>query len=585
MSSIVSPVSSKGSQSPEPARKLPQDHEFNNFHQQAPPSPVPINSHQGLWKYVPFQYMSLKPKIRNPILTTIISCMGGLLFGFGSTNLTPFIGQTDYTDYFSTKSEHGFTSIQQSGMTASIPGGAFIGSIISAWASDKIGRRGMVELSAIIWTIGAAIQCSCINRPSLAFGRIIAGIGVGTASSNVPMYLSEMVPAKVRGRYVACFQFSVNIGILVMFYIGFGCHFIHGAAGFRLAWGLQMVPGAIMLLGSMFLNESPRWLASKGRWDEVVEVLSAINKCDAESPVIQDEVNEFQRELEVETKGFLALFTKKNGHQTFCAAFVMFIQQYCGTNAILYFSTSITSQVGYKGTMNSIMGSIDYIVLLVATLPSLVFFDRWSRRYTLMLGALGLLTALAIVAGIEATRGVAVGPEGVNGDPSVRWNVPQKAPAKAALAFSYIYCGLFSLSWGPGAWVYAGEIFNQDVRSVGNAFASVVNWLFNFTLTIYTQTAFEKITWKTYVIFAVFSFLAIPVVFFTFPETRGYELEQINALFESKVPAYKTDVLYIKFMKYVLHKEVNLPQASPIEEKQQKGTTETDHTEYIHQID
>lgn len=582
MSSIISPVSSIVFESPE---RVKHQDVYVNGHRQEQPSPVLIDSNQSLWKYVPFQYMSLKPKIRNPVITTIISCMGGLLFGFGSTNLTPFIGQRDYEQYFSTKSSSGFSSIQQSGMTAGMPGGAFIGSVISAWASDKIGRRGMVELSAIIWTIGCAIQCSSINRASLAFGRIIAGIGVGTASSNVPMYLSEMVPAKVRGRYVACFQFSVNVGILVMFYIGFGCQFIRGPSGFRLAWGLQMIPGALMLVGSMFLNESPRWLASKGRWSDVVEVLTAINDCDAESPVIKEEVEGFQRELEVETKGFLALFTKKNGHQAFCAAFVMFTQQYCGTNAILYFSTSITSQVGYSGVMNSVMGSIDYIVLLVATLPSLVFFDRWSRRYTLMLGALGLLTSLAIVAGIEATRGVPVGSGGLNGDPSVRWNVPEKAPAKAALAFSYIYCGLFSLSWGPGPWVYVGEIFNQDVRSVGNAFASIINWLFNFTLTIYTQTAFERITWKTYVIFAVFSFLAIPVVFFTFPETRGYELEQINALFESKVPAYKTDPLYIKFMKYVLHKDVTLPQPNLIDEKLQKGTARTEYTENIHQIE
>lgn len=525
----------------------------------AKPSPVPVEPVQGVWKYMPFQYMSLKPKISNPYVTTAISCMGGLLFGFGSTNLTPFIGHKAYEDYFSLSNQHGFTAIEQSGMTASMPGGALVGSILSAWISEKVGRRGMVELSALVWIIGCAIQTSAINRPSLAFGRIIASIGVGTASSNVPMYLAEMVPATMRGRFVSCFQLCVNIGILVMFYIGFGCSFINGVSGFRLTWGLQIIPGFLMLMGAMFLHESPRWLASKGRWEETTQVLTAIYKCDAESPVIKEEIEGFQRDLEIKPGKFLDLFKRQNLKQTFCASFAMFTQQYCGTNAILYFSTSITSQVGYRGIMNQIMGSVDYIVLLAATLPALIFFDRWSRRYTLMLGALGLLTSLAIVAGIEATRGVPVGPDGVNGDPSVRWNVPEKEPAKAALAFSYIYLACFSLSWGPGAWVYVGEVFNQEVRSSGNAFASIVNWLFNFTLTMYTQSAFQKITWRTYVIFAAFAFLSIPVVFFLYPETRGYELEQISALFKSDIPAYKTDPLYILFVKRVLKKEVNLP--------------------------
>lgn len=544
----------------------------------AEPSPIPVEPVTGVWKYVPFQYMSLKPKISNPYVTTAIACMGGLLFGFGSTNLTPFIGHKAYEEYFSTSKHKGFTAIQQSGMTASMPGGALIGSCISALVSEKVGRRGMVELSALVWIIGCAIQTASINRPSLAFGRIIASIGVGTASSNVPMYLAEMVPANMRGRFVSCFQLCVNIGILVMFYIGFGCSFIHGIKSFRITWGLQMIPGFLMLMGAMFLHESPRWLASKGRWEETAQVLTAIYKCDPESPVIREEIEEFQRDLEVKPAKFIDLFRKQNIKQTFCAGYAMFTQQYCGTNAILYFSTSITSQVGYKGTMNQVMGSVDYIVLLAATLPALVFFDRWSRRYTLMLGALGLLTSLAIVAGIEATRGVPVGPEGVNGDPSVRWNVPEKAPAKAALAFSYIYLACFSLSWGPGAWVYVGEVFNQDVRSAGNAFASIVNWLFNFTLTIYTQTAFQKITWKTYVIFAVFSFLAIPVVFFVYPETRGFELEQISALFKSDIPAYKTDPLYILFVKRVLKREVNLP-APELEAG--KKEVDAEHDEHV----
>lgn len=524
-----------------------------------------------------YSRLSLRPKIVNPYVTTAIACMGGLLFGFASTNMTPFIGKPVYTNYFGA-----FTPIDQSGMTACMPGGALLGSIFSAVCGDYVGRRGMVQFSALIFVIGAAIQTSCINRESLAFGRIIGSIGVGTASSNVPMYLAEMVPARTRGRFLSCFQLSVNLGILIMFYIGFGCHFWNSPSSFRLAWGIQMIPGMLMLLGAMFLHESPRWLASKRRWEETREVLCAIHHCDPDSPTVQEELELFKRDVEVKPGTFFDLFRKQNRKQTFCAGFAMFTQQYCGCNSILYFSTSITSQIGYKGVMNDVMGSVDYIVLLAATIPSILFQDKWNRRHVMVLGSCALLTSLAIVAGIQGARGEPVGPEGLNGDPSVRWTVPGKKAATAALAFSYIYLGFFSLSWGPVAWVYVGEIFNQDVRSAGNAFASIVNWLFNFTLTIYTQSAFEHITWKTYVIFAVFAFISIPVVFLFFPETRGYELEQVNTLFASDVPAYKTDSLYLWFCK-LRHKDPGVPE--PELEPVEKGRIgSASHEELVDEV-
>ena len=537
----------------------------------AQPAPLDVQPQKesSLWKYVPFQYMSLKPKLRNPYITTAIACMGGMLFGFGSTNMTPFIGQDSYERYFGQ-----FSSLHQSCLTAAMPGGAMLGALFSFFFAEHIGRRGMVEFSGLIFVIGSAIQTACNNRVSLSFGRIIASLGIGTASSNVPMYLSEMVPARQRGRYVACFQFSVNLGMLVMFYIGFGCSFIQSASSFRLAWGIQMIPGTLMFIGALFLNESPRWLASKGRWDEVVEVLCAINKANPEDPVIQDEVHNFQRDLEVKPGTFKDLFTKRNWRQTFCATFAMFTQQYVGCNAILYFSTGITAQIGYTGTMNSIMGSIDYCVLVGSTIPSVLLFDYMKRRYTMLIGAVALLICMAVVAGIEATRGHAV-PHGLSADPSVRWTVDDEAPGKAALAFSYIYLGVYSLSWGPVAWVYVGEIFNQEVRSIGNALASIVNWMFNFSLSVYTEIAFQQIQWKTYVIFAVFCFLAIPVVFFFYPETTGYELEQISEIFDSGIPAWKTDPLYKAFMRHVMKKEVKLP----IAEKSKKDDLEAEHNE------
>lgn len=147
-------------------------------------------------------------------------------------------------------------------------GGSFLGSLISPNFSDAFGRKVSLHICAALWIIGAILQCAAQDQAMLIVGRVISGMGIGFGSSAAPVYCSEISPPKIRGTISGLFQFSVTVGIMVLFYIGYGCHFIDGAAAFRITWGLQMVPGLILMVGVFFIPESPRWLANHDRWEE-----------------------------------------------------------------------------------------------------------------------------------------------------------------------------------------------------------------------------------------------------------------------------------------------------------------------------
>ena len=154
--------------------------------------------------------------------------------------------------------------------------GSFFGSIASSFVSEPFGRRLSLLICAFFWMVGAAIQSSSQNRAQLIIGRIISGVGVGFGSAVAPIYGAELAPRKIRGFIGGMFQFFVTLGILIMFYISFGLGHINGVASFRIAWGLQIVPGLCLFLGCFFIPESPRWLAKQGQWEAAEEIVAKV---------------------------------------------------------------------------------------------------------------------------------------------------------------------------------------------------------------------------------------------------------------------------------------------------------------------
>lgn len=199
--------------------------------------------------------------------------------------MSAWIGTQQYLDYFDSPNSN-----LQGGITASMSAGSFIGALAAGFLSDHIGRRDALKVASCIWIIGAAIQCSSQNVGQLIAGRIISGLCVGITSSQVCVYLAELAPGRIRGRVVGIQQWAIEWGILIMFLVSYGCSFVPGPASFRIAWGIQGVPALILLGGLFFFPESPRYLGSKGRWDECLDTLALLHgKGDPSNAVVQAE--------------------------------------------------------------------------------------------------------------------------------------------------------------------------------------------------------------------------------------------------------------------------------------------------------
>lgn len=200
---------------------------------------------------------------------------------------------------------------------------------------------------------------------------------------------------------------------------------------------------------------------------------------------------------------------------------------------------------GYSGNAGLLADSIQYIINVVMTVPALLWVDRWGRRPTLLVGAALMAAFMYANAAILAVHGVVV-PGGINGVAEESMKVSGSA-AKGVIACTYLFVASYAPSWGPVSWIYPPELFPLRLRGKGVAVSTSANWVFNAALGLFVPSAFEKIRWKTYIIFGVFNTAMFIHVFFLFPETAGKTLEETEATFEDPngirhigTPAWKT---------------------------------------------
>ncbi|CUS20977.1 LAQU0S02e02718g1_1 [Lachancea quebecensis] len=481
------------------------------------------------------------PKVYNVYVVAMVSCISGLMFGFDISSMSSMIGTDKYREYFKNPD-----STTQGGITASMSGGSLLGSLISPNFTDAYGRRVSLHICSALWIAGAVLQCAAQNQGMLIVGRVISGMGVGFGSSVAPVYCSEVAPPDIRGTVCGLFQFSVTLGIMIMFYIGYGCHFIDGTASFRITWGLQMVPGFALMLFTFFLPESPRWLANHDRWEEASEVVARIGaKGSLDNPQVRLQLEEIREQVIIDQQaahfGFRQLFRKKTINKTIVGVCAQMWQQLCGMNVMMYYIVYIFKMAGYSGNTLLVSSSIQYVLNVLMTIPALLLVDKIGRRPVLMVGGVFMFIWLFVVAGLLADYSVPE-PNGFDGDDTVRIRIPdsEKPAAKGVIAASYLFVCSFAPSWGVGIWIYCSEIFNNFERARGSAFCASVNWAFNFALAMFVPSAFKNITWKTYIIFGVFSIALTIQTFLMFPETKGKTLEEIDQMWADHIPAWKT---------------------------------------------
>ncbi|KAB8259506.1 general substrate transporter [Aspergillus pseudonomiae] len=498
-----------------------------------------------------------------------IAVVGGALFGFDISSMSAQLNENSYKCYFNQGPQgppftddpdcSGPKSLVQGGITASMSAGSWLGALISGPLSDRIGRKTSIMAACSLWIIGSTIMCASQNIGMLIVGRIFNGLCVGIESAQVPVYISEISPPSKRGRFVGVQQWAITWGILIMFYISYGCSYIgernafgYSTAAWRVPWGLQMIPAVFLCLGMMILPESPRWLARKDRWEECQTILAKVHcKGDMNHPFValemQDirEMCDFERQFKNVT--YFDLFKPRMLNRTIIGLFMQIWSQLTGMNVMMYYITYVFSMAGYSGDSNLLASSIQYIINVLMTLPALVWLDRWGRRPTLLVGAVLMATFMYANGAIMAVHGEVV-PGGIDGVAQQSMRLHGSA-AKGLIACTYLFVASYAPTWGPVSWTYPPELYPMRLRGKGVALSTSGNWAFNTALGLFTPPAFANIRWQTYIIFGVFNTAMLIHVYFFFPETAGKTLEETEAMFEDPngikyigTPAWKTRV-------------------------------------------
>jgi sugar porter (SP) family MFS transporter len=408
---------------------------------------------------------------------------------------------------------------------------------ISGPSSEHISRKYTIIVGCIVFLVGAAVQTANNGYASMVVGRAIAGIGIGALSMVVPLYQSEIAPKEIRGRLIALQQLMITIGIMVAFWVGYGCSLRDDKASFQIPLAIQMIPAVFLALGAAFLPFSPRWLISKGRNEEALVVLGKLRASgDTTDPEVVAEYEEIiaqlNHEREVQINSYTELFKPGLRRRMVLGILVQIFQQFTGINSIMYYAPTIFVQAGVGSSSALIASGVNGVLNVLATIPAVLFIDRLGRRKTMISGAIVMGLAM-LLCGIVmgATAKITVDANG-NHQVDMSGNVHA---SYFCIVMIYLFVAGFAYSWGPVGWIYPAEIYPLSVRAKGTSITTAANWLMNFVISEICPVMLSSITFGTYIFFGCCGAIMATVVYLFFPETKGRSLEEMDVVFSGSV--------------------------------------------------
>lgn len=269
-----------------------------------------------------------------------------------------------------------------------------------------------------------------------------------------------------------------------MYLICYGCTFVDGPKSFRIAWGVQGIPGFILFAALFFFPESPRWLAGQERWEECLKTLALLHSNgDEYDPRVQAEYEEVKEAVRIAAESaelsVLGLFGRKMWWRTMCGMTVQMWQQLLGGNVAMYYIVYVFRMAGLDNNVVLWSAIIQYVIFLVTTGIILPFIDRFGRRQLLMGGAILCCILHFIIAALMASYGNEV--DALGGNENLTWSMAN-GPTSASygvIACSYIFVGVYGFTWAPIGWIYSSEVFPLKWRAKGVGLSAATNWIFN----------------------------------------------------------------------------------------------------------
>ncbi|KAK5997193.1 High-affinity glucose transporter-like protein [Cladobotryum mycophilum] len=431
--------------------------------------------------------------------TSIFVSLGVFLFGYDQGVMSGIITGPYFNDYFGhpSKAEVGT-------MVAILEIGAFITSLMVGRVGDIIGRRKTILYGSCIFFVGGALQTMATSMAMMMVGRIVAGFGV----------VGNFSPHN-RGK-LACIEFSGNIiGYTTSVWVDYGCGYIESNNSWRIPLMMQCIMGALLGVGSLVIVESPRWLLDNDHDEEgMVVIANLYGGGDIHNTKAREEYRDIKMNVLLQRqegeRTYSEMF-RRYRNRVFIAMSAQALAQLNGINVISYYAPYVFESAGWVGHDAVLMTGLNGITYFLSTIPPWYLVDRWGRRPILLSGAVLMAISLSLI--------------------SYFLYLDFKWTPRLVVLFVMIYNAAFGYSWGPVPWLYPPEILPLSIRSKGASLSTATNWAANWLVGEMTPILQEWIKWRLYLVHAFFCAASFVIVYFTYPETCGVRLEEMDSLF------------------------------------------------------
>lgn len=444
---------------------------------------------------------------RYVVFYSFIAAIGGFLFGYDTAVISGAIGFL--------KARFALEAGMQGWTVSSLIVGAAVGAVFAGSLSDKFGRKKLLVASSLLFSVGMLGSAFSTEITLLIVARIIGGLGLGVASAVSPLYIAEISPARIRGRMVSIYQFSLVTGIFITFFInaaieGLGNDAWDVTTGWRWMFGCAAVPGIVYLFLLTLIPESPRWLMKRKQEVLALDILEKMNGKEA----AKAELHEILNLKDHDAVSFKELLQPSLRLPFIIGVLLAILQQVTGINAIMYYAPEILKQTGANTDSALLQTVLVGVVNLAFTILALWVIDKAGRK-VLLLGGAVVMTICLFAVGYAFQVGNVSGP--------------------IILFFILLYVAAFAVSFGPVVWVMISEIFPTRIRARATAVATLSLWVADFVVSQTFPMLLGSIgAAKTFWLYAALSFFAVYFCAKFIPETKGKSLEQVELLWAAK---------------------------------------------------
>jgi len=440
------------------------------------------------------------------MLVCLVAALGGLLFGYDTGVINGAIGPL--------KAYFVLDANWEGWATGCALVGCAVGAAVAGVLSDRLGRKKVLILSAILFFVSAVGTALPKDITTFIIYRIIGGLGVGAASMSSPMYIAEITPARIRGRMVSVNQFAIVTGFLVVYFVNYfialqGDQMWNQESGWRWMFGSEALPALLLLVLLFFVPESPRWLTKQNRSNEALEILTHVDGAD----YAKTELLEIKDAIAHESGSLKQLFQPGMKIVLVIGIVLAVLQQVTGINVFLYFGTEIFKKMGSETNAALLQTIVVGAVNLSFTIIAIWTVDRLGRKPLMMIGSAGMgisLLAMGLASYFGRTE---------------LW----------LLLFILGYIACFALSVGPVTWVILSEIFPTRIRGRAMAIATACLWVANYVVS-QTFPMMDADNWLLekfhhafpFWLYGIFCVMLLSFVWRLVPETKGKTLEEIE---------------------------------------------------------